>query len=247
MSAAPVAADRRGDAVGRVTREFSAGLWRDSRLATAERFNTWPLVAGLLDGGERLEIGPGLRPRLPLAGSRFADASLVAVRRLREAGASAVVADASRLPFAAGRFSLVCAFDVVEHVADDHAVLAELARVLAPGGRLLVSVPLHDGRWTPFDEMVGHYRRYEPDRLLDALAAHGLEVESSAAFGMQPKSGWLLAFGMWMIRRFRRLAMRWYNGILLPIGLRFQRPLRMAPGFVDPADVDEVVAVCRAR
>ena len=49
--------------------------------------------------------------------------------------------DVSRLPFAAGSFDRVVCTEVLEHVPDDRALLAELVRVLRPGGVLAVSVP----------------------------------------------------------------------------------------------------------
>jgi len=70
------------------------------------------------------------------------------------------------LPFAAASFDLVCALDIIEHVDDENGALAEISRVTKPGGTLLVSTPLHPSRWTPFDDFVGHKRRYEPPTLL---------------------------------------------------------------------------------
>ena len=49
--------------------------------------------------------------------------------------------DATRLPVPAGRFQTVTAFDLIEHVPDDAAVLAEMLRALAPGGTLWISTP----------------------------------------------------------------------------------------------------------
>ena len=49
--------------------------------------------------------------------------------------------DATRLPVASGRFQAVTAFDLIEHVGDDGAVLAEMVRALVPGGTLWISTP----------------------------------------------------------------------------------------------------------
>ena len=61
------------------------------------------------------------------------------------ATAGAVQGSALALPFAAGSFDRVIASEVLEHVADDLAALAELRRVLRPGGALAVTVPA----WLP--------------------------------------------------------------------------------------------------
>jgi len=51
------------------------------------------------------------------------------------------VGDVTRLPFAADRFDLLLAFDIIEHVPDVESLFSEMERVLRPGGRILVSVP----------------------------------------------------------------------------------------------------------
>lgn len=87
-----------------------------------------------------------------------------------------VCASADALPFADGAFDVVGAFDVIEHVADEVGAISEIARVLRPGGVLLVSVPAYQWAWTSFDDRAGHHRRYTRRRLRTALAASGLDV-----------------------------------------------------------------------
>lgn len=87
-----------------------------------------------------------------------------------------VCGSAVALPFHDGAFDVVAAFDVIEHVDPEHAVIAELARVLHPGGRLLVSVPAYNWAWSDHDTANGHHRRYTRRRLVGALEAGGFEV-----------------------------------------------------------------------
>ena len=102
-------------------RRFYDLLWSGARLVEPEQFNTWPLVRSLLsDCGRRLEVAPGLRPRLPIEGTQFVDISAPALMKLRERGAQVVLSQIRSLPFADGAFDLVCALDVIEHVDDDH-------------------------------------------------------------------------------------------------------------------------------
>lgn len=226
-------------------RRFFDALWQVAEVWPPERFNTWAPLARLIDGGTCLEVGPGLRPRLPLERAWFLEASPPAVRKLVGRGARALVGDVCQLPFATDTFTLVGAFDLVEHVADDARVFAEISRVLRRSGILVLSIPLHANGWTPFDDLVGHYRRYEPPTLLRLLEDHGLALEESAAYGMQPRSRWVMRFGMWMLRAHRERAMWWYNRVFLPIGVYSRRRLRFAPGLNAPPSVDEIVAVCR--
>ena len=73
-----------------------------------------------------------------------------------------------------GQFDLVCAFEVLEHIEDDAAAVRQWAARLRPGGWLLLSVPAHQRRYGPADELVGHFRRYDPARLTALLARCGL-------------------------------------------------------------------------
>ena len=229
-------------------RRFYDGLWSGARLIEPQRFNTWPLVSGLCErAARRLEIAPGLRPRLPLDETVFLDLSAPALRTLRARNANAANGLIGALPFADASFDLVCAFDIVEHVADDGAAFAELSRVCAPDGALLLSVPLHPKAWTAFDDFVGHCRRYEPDTLIAKLAQHGFSIERSAIYGMQPKSSALLDIGMWFLKSHPGVAMRWYNRVLMPIGLRMQKPLQWREDLIDTQGVDEVLLACRKK
>jgi SAM-dependent methyltransferase len=229
-------------------RRFYDSLWSGARLVEPQQFNTWPLVRSLLPRStRRLEVAPGLRPRLPLEDTQFVDISAPALAKLRGRNAHVVLGEVTSLPFADDAFDLVCALDIIEHVEDDDGALSELSRVARPGGTLLISTPLHPARWTSFDDFVGHKRRYEPQPLLAKLAQHELTVASSAVFGMQPRSSLLVNMGMWWLAHHRERAMWWYNRMLMPLGLRFQKELRLAPGLIATDEVDEVLLVCLKR
>ena len=224
----PHRVENRSDAeLIRVNRSFYESLWAQARLIGAERFNTWPLVHELATAApRRLEVAPGLRPRLPLEGTCFVDLSHAALRQLHAGGATAVHGMIGALPCANASFDLICALDILEHVADDEGALSELARVAAPGASVLLSVPLHPEAWTAFDDFVGHCRRYEPARIVDRLASHGFVIEQSAVYGMQPKSSRLLDLGQWFLTHRRERAMWWYNRVFMPLGLHFQKALQ---------------------
>jgi SAM-dependent methyltransferase len=229
-------------------RHFYDTLWSDARLIEPERFNTWPLVRSLLAPAQRrLEVAPGLRPRLPIEGTQFIDISPSALAKLRARGGAVALGSITALPYGNAIFDLICAFDVIEHVDEDEHALAELSRVAAPGAALLTSVPLHPAQWTGFDDFVGHRRRYEPAELVAKLARSGFAVELSAVFGMQPKSSRLVDLGMWFLIHRRAQAMWLYNRVMMPLGMRFQKPLALAEGLIDTAEVGEILLLCRRR
>ena len=229
-------------------REFYDPIWRTAHLERPDNFNTWPLVSALLPAAPaRLEIGPGLRPRLPIAGTHFVDSSPPVIERLNGLGGIGVRSDVGHLPFSDRAFDLVCAFDVIEHADDDRRGFGEMSRVLRDDGVLMCSVPLHADLWTAFDDWVGHVRRYDPSDLLAVLADNQLELEESAAFGMQPASPRLVKYGMWWLQHHRTWAMFWYNWVGLPLAMRFQRRLNLVSGLIDTTGVDEMVLLCRRR
>jgi SAM-dependent methyltransferase len=229
-------------------RRFYDGLWIGTRLVEPQRFNTWPLVQSLLSAGQsRLEVAPGLRPRLPIQDTQFIDISAPALEKLRRRGARVSFGEVTALPCGSEGFDLVCALDIIEHVEDEDGALSELSRVAKSGATLLLSTPLHPSLWTPFDDFVGHKRRYEPARLADKLAQHHLHLERSAVFGMAPRSSRLLDWGMWWLSHHRERALWWYNHAFMPLGLRFQKPLQLRAGMIATEGVDEVLLVCRRQ
>jgi SAM-dependent methyltransferase len=225
---------------------FFDALWRKSRLVGPECFNTWPVVQTFLgEGGLRLEIGPGLRPRLPIAETFFVDISTEALSRLRDRGGYVALATATGIPFPDVTFDLVCAFDIVEHVEDDDACFSELARLAKPGSIMLLSVPLHLSRWSRFDEIVGHYRRYDPILLAEKLQGHGFVIERSAPFGMRPRSSSLASMAMDLLAQHPVQGFWCYNNVLLPLAIKRQKPLKLYNGVVASDHVDDLLLLCR--
>ena len=72
-------------------------------------------------------------------------------------------------------FDALLYIDVLEHIEDDQAELHRAAALLHPGGRLVVLSPAHNGLFTPFDQAVGHYRRYNK-KMIRSLRPEGLEL-----------------------------------------------------------------------
>jgi SAM-dependent methyltransferase len=88
-----------------------------------------------------------------------------------------VAGDATRLPFLDGAFDIVLALDIIEHVEDDSAFVAELGRILAPGGVLAVHVPAWPSLWSRHDEVLEHKRRYTRKAFRKLLQASPLRID----------------------------------------------------------------------
>lgn len=83
------------------------------------------------------------------------------------------------LPYADASYDLVCAFDVIEHVLEDAAGVAEMQRVCAPGGAVMVTVPTLMSLWGKHDEVNFHYRRYTLSELKNLFSKSGKIIFAS--------------------------------------------------------------------
>jgi len=121
-----------------------------------------------------------------------------ASRAATVAPGSVVVANALNAPFAGGSFDVVTLWDVLEHLADPHAAVAEVSRLLRPGGRVLLSTGDVDSllarvsgpRWHLYTipEHLFFYSRRSLHRLLEA---HGFRVERIRADASHYTLGYL--------------------------------------------------------
>jgi SAM-dependent methyltransferase len=113
-----------------------------------------------------------------------------------------VVADVRRLPFAANAFDAVYSMGTIEHFADPPTAVAEIARVLRPGGRAIIGVP---NRWDPFLRPLlvaalyplglyayGYERSYSRRALRKMVGASGLRPVGETGILFVP--GWLRMF-----------------------------------------------------
>lgn len=101
-----------------------------------------------------------------------------------ERGLATLRADATLLPVADQQVDLVVAFDILEHLVDHDAAVAEVRRVLRPGGVFLVAVPADPRLWSAHDEAVDHVRRYTRMTLRDLLERGGFAIDSMLSWNV---------------------------------------------------------------
>lgn len=127
-----------------------------------------------------------------------------------------VYGDACRLPLAGRSMDGILLFEVLEHVPDPEAALAELSRVLKPRGLLLLSVPfIYPVHNAPFD-----FHRFTRHALERSLQRHGFEVES-----IEPRlrsievGGLMTSLALGDAARRIGTSFRWAFPFLIPIGV----------------------------
>ena len=97
--------------------------------------------------------------------------------RITPLGGTVLHGDHNKVP-AGVTYDVVCAFEVLEHIADDASALAGWMPLVKPGGHLVLSVPSEPDRFGPWDGLVGHYRRYDAASLTARLTeAGGVDVK----------------------------------------------------------------------
>ena len=212
-------------------------------LAATPKLNAW--VFSKLEAcvrGEVLEIGSGVGTISRLIRRRadhlvLTDAEpsyLEALRGLFRGDGDVEVAaydlGAPPPPVVEGRrYDAIVAINVIEHIADDHALVARLAHLLRPGGSLLVYVPACPMAYGPLDAALGHHRRYTPATLTGLLSSAALDPGQPRYVNLLGLCGWMV-YGHLLRREllppravalFERLVplVRLEDKLTLPVGL----------------------------
>jgi len=170
-------------------------------LAAAEAKHFWfvtrnELIVGLInkffpDARRFIEVGCGngavlravaeSRSWERLVGSELHPSGLSRARERLPDAVEFVQMDARRIP-AVEAFDLTGAFDVIEHIADDEAVLRGLRAATQAGGGTIIAVPQHPWLWSHLDDYAQHQRRYKRGELETKLRRCGFEVLFSSSF-----------------------------------------------------------------
>lgn len=137
-----------------------------------------------------LEIGCGTGFVLENMHARFSSASLhgsdLLVQGLHYAAqrvpsARLMQMDVRSIPYR-DEFDLIGAFDVIEHVDEDEAVLAQMYSAVKPGGGIMITVPQHNALWSAIDDLSLHKRRYSKAELVRKVQGAGFEVLKTTSF-----------------------------------------------------------------
>lgn len=118
-----------------------------------------------------------------------------ALARLRErfgADPSVAVSDKSLAELATDQFDVAFLSNVLEHIEDDVQALSQLARVVKPGGHVIVFSPAFMLLYSEFDASIGHHHRYRLKVLRQKFLSAGLEIVESRYVNIVGFFSWLL-------------------------------------------------------
>jgi SAM-dependent methyltransferase len=157
------------------TKELS--FWHRARLGLIN----YLLSAEAEKGQEKLlDIGCGTGTELQLL-AEFGELSALdinpqALKLAEKMGFKTVLGDIEKMELAKENYSLICCFDVLEHLSKDQDVLKKIYASLVPGGKLIVTVPAFRFLFSRHDLALTHHRRYSKKELRTKLEQAGLEV-----------------------------------------------------------------------
>jgi SAM-dependent methyltransferase len=154
------------------------------------RLIVWAIRRYFPDARRILDMGcgtglvlSGLKEAFPAAELSGSDAIVqaLAFAGARLAGVTLFQMDGLRIPFRE-EFDLIGAFDVLEHITEDEAVLQEMFRATRRGGGILLTVPQHAFLWSSIDDFSCHRRRYSRGDLVRKARNAGFEVLRATSF-----------------------------------------------------------------
>jgi SAM-dependent methyltransferase len=172
-----------------------------TRRAMLARLGPLPTSPTVLDVGcSTGYLLEDLRARIPSATLIGVDLVAGGLRKAHEHVPDAILlqADACALPLEDASADALVSANLLEHVPDDRKALSEMCRVLRPGARAVVVVPVGPGNYDYYDRFLGHERRYARGELAGKARAVGLTVLEDIFLGAP------LYPAFWLVKQLNR-------------------------------------------
>jgi 2-polyprenyl-3-methyl-5-hydroxy-6-metoxy-1,4-benzoquinol methylase len=205
----------------------------------SQNYLTW--IAELVEphlGRSVLELGAGhgsITERYAagheVLATDLSDRCIAALRVRFAAWANVTVAQADLrdLQTDGRRFDSVLMINVLEHIEDDAAALAQLRELLAPGGTIVIYVPALNGLYGPWDRKVGHFRRYSRWRLRAVAAEAGLKVVELRYVNALAIPAWF-AFSRTDVERTQAASLDIWDRTGVPLSRALEQRIRVPVG-----------------
>jgi SAM-dependent methyltransferase len=178
---------------------------------------TGDYAAAYADAGVQITASEADPVRLSALHSRFAGRSRVDVREL----CAPIDVDDD--------YDAAVALNVLEHIPDDVAALRSFARLVRPGGAVVLIVPAFPIGMSKFDRAIGHQRRYRKTTLRDALDNAGLRTELLRHVNAPGLLAWTVGMRLLRMRPQAGPVLRVWDSRVIPIVQR--REARKEPRF----------------
>lgn len=123
-------------------------------------------------------------------------------------------------------FDCAVMLNVLEHIEDEAAALAEIRERLVPGGTLSIWVPAFEFLYSDFDRTVGHFRRYRRSQLVEVVSSAGFTVRSARYVNLPGFFAWWLVMRASKVGVGRGRLTALYDHIVVPITCRVERFVR---------------------
>ena len=219
-------------------------------LESAVNYNRWvaSLIAPYL-GDDPVEIGSGTGTyaELWLDGGleklTVTDVDPVLLRRLRERFADDPRVDVLEVDLLAAperSHSAVLALNVLEHIEDDVAALESAARLVRPGGAIVMFVPAFEFAMSRFDRSIGHFRRYTTRTLGSAMENASLQVEDVRYVNAPGLLAWTVGMRLLRMEPREGVVLRAWDRAVIPAA-------RMVESRWRPPFGQSVLGVARTR
>jgi SAM-dependent methyltransferase len=127
------------------------------------------------------------------------------------------------------RFDAIYAINVLEHIADDRAELANWNKRIKPKGTVCLLVPARPELYAAIDADFGHHRRYTKRELEGKLAKAGFVSAKVRYFNMVGYFAWLINFRLLGKRSFDRTSVRAFDRLIFPLCRFFESTTRICP------------------
>lgn len=204
-------------------------------LATAVNHRQWfvELAVPYL-GDDPIEIGSGLGDyavEWARVCRRFtateADAERLVVLKERLAGRPNIEVRQMVLPHSGqASYSAAVSYNVLEHIEDDQAALSCMAKLVRPGGAVVIIVPAFPFAMSPVDVATGHVRRYTRLSLNRAMTRAGLRVEQISYANALGLLGYYMATSVFRLMPKEGPMVKLYDTLVLPVTKAVERVVR---------------------
>lgn len=208
-------------------------------LDVAENYRAWILMLAaphLADGDHVLEVGAGhgtFTTELARSGRvtaiEIGQEALLHLQERFSGRPEVVVADSRLEELPAGGFDAAFLSNVLEHIEDDVAALRELARVVRPGGSVIVFSPAFEVLYSDFDASIGHHHRYRRPVLAARFEEAGLEVVEDRYVNAVGFFSWLFLVRLLGMTPANTRLVRLFDRRFVPVLRRIEA--RFAPPF----------------